>query len=86
MPSKVMKKPSIRPGAMSVVTARTCAQFRTSEMEVISDPAANNIPKEITAGLIPSTNSFGKASVKIVLDGAKERTQTIVTKMDIRKK
>jgi hypothetical protein len=40
------------------------------ETEVNRDPAINNNPNEITAGLIPSTNNFGNASVKIVLEGA----------------
>ena len=79
IPNKVIKNPSINPGAIRVVTARTCAQFRISEMDVNKDPAANRSPKVITAGLIPSTISFGSASVKIVRDGAKVMIQMIDT-------
>ena len=70
MPSNVMKNPSINPGAISVVTARTCGQLRIRETEVNNDPAMNNRPKEITAGLMPSTRIFGNASVRIVREGA----------------
>jgi len=40
------------------------------------------MPNAITAGLIPATNKVGKASVKIVREGAKLIIEIIVTAND----
>ena len=79
MPSKVIKNPSIVPGAIKVVTACISTQCSAIEIDVSNDAKVKSSPKAMRPGRIPFTITVGIASVTMVRDGAYVLMQANVT-------